>query len=178
MKYGHLKPPKSPLLRHVSDPEGELSRLLDGFDVFERQLKYRFQDRSYLLQAMTHASYSPNRLTDCYQRLEFLGDAVLGINLKETCDSSLLSWWERVTNSRHPLNLNLGWFLPPHIPYSWLILQSQIYLPVPFRFAQQSYMVVLLLVSCWFWHLKCQCRSEIIRCEHFFVIKQSVATLS
>lgn len=26
---------------------------------------------------MTHASYSPNRLTDCYQRLEFLGDAVL-----------------------------------------------------------------------------------------------------
>lgn len=78
VKYGHLKPPKSPLLRHVIDPEGELSRLLDGYDVFERQLKYRFQDRSYLLQAMTHASYSPNRLTDCYQRLEFLGDAVLG----------------------------------------------------------------------------------------------------
>ncbi len=29
------------------------------------------------LQAFTHASYYPNRLTDCYQRLEFLGDAVL-----------------------------------------------------------------------------------------------------
>ncbi|CAG2055841.1 unnamed protein product [Timema podura] len=38
---------------------------------------YRFRDRSYLLQSLTHASYSPNRLTDCYQRLEFLGDAVL-----------------------------------------------------------------------------------------------------
>ena len=29
------------------------------------------------LQAFSHASYYPNRLTDCYQRLEFLGDAVL-----------------------------------------------------------------------------------------------------
>lgn len=71
-------PPKSPLLRHVLDPEGELEQLLGGYDVLEHQLKYRFRDRSYLLQAMTHASYSPNRLTDCYERLEFLGDAVLG----------------------------------------------------------------------------------------------------
>ena len=38
---------------------------------------HRFKDRSYLLQAFAHASYYPNRLTDCYQRLEFLGDAVL-----------------------------------------------------------------------------------------------------
>lgn len=32
---------------------------------------------SILSQAFSHASYYPNRLTDCYQRLEFLGDAVL-----------------------------------------------------------------------------------------------------
>ena len=31
---------------------------------------------NHSLQAFSHASY-PNRLTDCYQRLEFLGDAVL-----------------------------------------------------------------------------------------------------
>lgn len=37
----------------------------------------RFNDRAYLLQAFTHASYTYNRITDCYQRLEFLGDAVL-----------------------------------------------------------------------------------------------------
>ncbi|KAK9499033.1 hypothetical protein O3M35_003549 [Rhynocoris fuscipes] len=77
IRYGHLAPPKSPLLRHVSDPEGELMRLMAGFDSLERKLKYKFRDKAYLLQAMTHASYSPNRLTDCYQRLEFLGDAVL-----------------------------------------------------------------------------------------------------
>lgn len=75
--YGHWTPPKSPLLRCIPNPEENLELLLDGFEVFERELEYNFRDRSYLLQAMTHASYSPNRLTDCYQRLEFLGDAVL-----------------------------------------------------------------------------------------------------
>ena len=62
----------------MNNPEEELQRLLDGYDVFERRIGYKFRDRSYLLQSLTHASYSPNRLTDCYQRLEFLGDAVLG----------------------------------------------------------------------------------------------------
>ncbi|XP_050060173.1 endoribonuclease Dcr-1 [Aphis gossypii] len=76
-KLGYLKPPSSPLLRNVHNPEGELTKLMDGFESFEQHLGYHFQDRSYLLQAMTHASYYPNRLTDCYQRLEFLGDAVL-----------------------------------------------------------------------------------------------------
>ncbi|XP_025420848.1 endoribonuclease Dcr-1 isoform X2 [Sipha flava] len=76
-KLGNLKPPSSPLLRNIPNPEGELIKLMDGFDSFEQHLGYFFRDRSYLLQAMTHASYYPNRLTDCYQRLEFLGDAVL-----------------------------------------------------------------------------------------------------
>lgn len=75
--YGHWAAPKSPLLLHVSNPHAMLDRLLDGYDVFETAIGYQFRDRSYLLQAMTHASYSSNRLTDCYQRLEFLGDAVL-----------------------------------------------------------------------------------------------------
>lgn len=75
--YGHWAAPKSPLLLHASKPHAMLDRLLDGYDVFEAAIGYQFRDRSYLLQAMTHASYSSNRLTDCYQRLEFLGDAVL-----------------------------------------------------------------------------------------------------
>ncbi|XP_069696429.1 endoribonuclease Dcr-1 [Periplaneta americana] len=77
VRYGTLKAPRSPLLRNVSNPEAELKKLLDGYEVFERRIGYKFRDRSYLLQSLTHASYSPNRLTDCYQRLEFLGDAVL-----------------------------------------------------------------------------------------------------
>lgn len=75
--YGELTPPRSPLLQHVANPHGDLEKLLDGFSEFERSIQYHFNDRSYLLQAMTHASYSPNTVTDCYQRLEFLGDAVL-----------------------------------------------------------------------------------------------------
>lgn len=65
------------MLRHIPNADQELDRLLDGYDAFEKHIGYKFRDRSYLLQAMTHASYSPNQLTDCYQRLEFLGDAVL-----------------------------------------------------------------------------------------------------
>uniref|UniRef100_A0A182JMK9 ribonuclease III n=1 Tax=Anopheles atroparvus TaxID=41427 RepID=A0A182JMK9_ANOAO len=86
-QYGHWIAPPSPMVRANITFGGletgagatarELARLLEGFDVFEQTLGYSFQDRSYLLQAMTHASYSPNRLTDCYQRLEFLGDAIL-----------------------------------------------------------------------------------------------------
>lgn len=75
--YGHWVAPKSPLLHCTPTPFETLELLLDGFTAFEETLGYRFRDQSYLLQAMTHASYSPNRLTDCYQRLEFLGDAVL-----------------------------------------------------------------------------------------------------
>lgn len=43
----------------------------------ERILDYTFKDRTYLLQALTHASYPTNRITGSYQQLEFVGDAVL-----------------------------------------------------------------------------------------------------
>lgn len=76
--YGKLEEPQNPLLRYIPDPESELCMMLDGYEELERSIGYKFRDRSYLLQAFTHASYQPNRLTDCYQRLEFLGDAVLG----------------------------------------------------------------------------------------------------
>lgn len=45
-------------------------------DVFEEKFGYKFNDRSFLLQALSHSSYS-QYATDCYQRLEFLGDAIL-----------------------------------------------------------------------------------------------------
>lgn len=75
--YGSWTPPKTPLLHYTPNAEEALDILLTGYEKFEQALGYKFRDRSYLLQAMTHASYTPNRLTDCYQRLEFLGDAVL-----------------------------------------------------------------------------------------------------
>ena len=43
----------------------------------EQILGYSFKEKSFLLQALTHASYTSNELTESYERLEFLGDAVL-----------------------------------------------------------------------------------------------------
>nr|CAD7580646.1 unnamed protein product [Timema californicum] len=58
--------------------QGDMELYLKGTKVLEYKLGYTFKDRSYLLQALTHPSFYRNRVTDCYQRLEFLGDAILG----------------------------------------------------------------------------------------------------
>ena len=55
--------PSTPLLKKDSVGLLELDFLLDGFQYFEELIGYRFKDRSYLLQAFSHASYYPNRLT-------------------------------------------------------------------------------------------------------------------
>ena len=46
-------------------------------ETVEDILGYSFKERSFLLQALTHASYTSNELSESYERLEFLGDAVL-----------------------------------------------------------------------------------------------------
>uniref|UniRef100_A0A671XE87 ribonuclease III n=1 Tax=Sparus aurata TaxID=8175 RepID=A0A671XE87_SPAAU len=74
--YGWLKIPPRCMLAHP-DAERTLNHLISGFENFERKINYTFQNKAYLLQAFTHASYHYNTITDCYQRLEFLGDAIL-----------------------------------------------------------------------------------------------------
>ncbi|XP_048244529.1 serine-rich adhesin for platelets-like isoform X2 [Haliotis rufescens] len=77
-EFKELQCPPSPLfLAGHHHANNMLLHLLDGYNVFEEKIGYTFQDRSYLLQAFTHASYHYNSITDCYQRLEFLGDAIL-----------------------------------------------------------------------------------------------------
>jgi endoribonuclease Dicer len=71
---------KSPLLFEGPEAQEQLERLYtgSGLDRFEVDvLGYKFRDKAYLVQAFTHNSYYDNQVTDCYQRLEFLGDAVL-----------------------------------------------------------------------------------------------------
>ncbi|XP_070576462.1 endoribonuclease Dicer-like [Ptychodera flava] len=76
-QYGYLQAPGSPLFTHISHAEERLCHLLSGYENFEKKINYEFKDKAYLLQAFTHASYHYNTITDCYQRLEFLGDAIL-----------------------------------------------------------------------------------------------------
>ncbi|XP_072751991.1 endoribonuclease Dicer [Anoplolepis gracilipes] len=55
----------------------------------ETKIGYKFNNRAFLLQAFTHPSYMPNGITECYQRLEFIGDAILDFLITcyiyETC---------------------------------------------------------------------------------------------
>ncbi len=56
----------------------------DWLDEAERVVGYRFADRGLLAEALTHPSYSTNEPTDPhYERLEFLGDAALGLIIVE-----------------------------------------------------------------------------------------------
>ncbi|KFB49809.1 AGAP012289-PA-like protein [Anopheles sinensis] len=55
----------------------KIDQMLCAPGKIERVLDYEFRNRTYLLQAFTHATYSGNHLTGSYQQLEFLGDAVL-----------------------------------------------------------------------------------------------------
>ena len=49
----------------------------------ESRIGYEFQNRSLLIQALTHPSYGSDHHTPHYQRLEFLGDAVLELYVSE-----------------------------------------------------------------------------------------------
>ena len=57
--------------------DNDVDSFLPNHKDLEEIIQYKFNDRAYLLQALTHPSYPTNRLTGCYQQLEFYGDSVL-----------------------------------------------------------------------------------------------------
>lgn len=67
---------RSPRIRTCISND-EVDSFLVNHRRLEQSIGYTFKDRAYLLQALTHPSYATNRVTGCYQQLEFLGDAVL-----------------------------------------------------------------------------------------------------
>lgn len=46
--------------------------------LLEEKIGYTFKNKELLLTALTHSSYANERQTKCYERLEFLGDSILG----------------------------------------------------------------------------------------------------
>ena len=55
-------------------------------DRLQDKIKYHFHDLSLLLTALTHSSYAnehPHEHSECYERLEFLGDSILGLTAAE-----------------------------------------------------------------------------------------------
>lgn len=69
-----LDPLEIPPPKPYNIPESVM-RSID-FDSLEGTLNNRFRDRGLLVEAITHAS-RPSSGVSCYQRLEFVGDAVL-----------------------------------------------------------------------------------------------------
>ncbi|XP_073247902.1 endoribonuclease Dicer-like isoform X3 [Porites lutea] len=70
--------PEQPNTSAAYQSHDMLSQMVSGLENFEKNsIKYTFNSKLYLVEALTHASYQANRVTPCYQRLEFLGDALL-----------------------------------------------------------------------------------------------------
>lgn len=59
-------------------------RILDNIYKFENIIDYKFNNKEYILEALTHSSYSnENKRYNFNERLEFLGDSVLSIVISD-----------------------------------------------------------------------------------------------
>lgn len=75
-EYLHLRVPTA--ITDKKATEQDIDFLLSYCrDDVEKILNYKFNDPSFLLEALSHPSYIRNRLTRSYERMEFLGDAIL-----------------------------------------------------------------------------------------------------
>lgn len=65
--------------------DGPMSRRAKGFSELEARIGYCFADKSLIERALTHVSAVPSSKgrTHSYQRLEFLGDHVLGLAVSD-----------------------------------------------------------------------------------------------
>ncbi|CAK9806078.1 Endoribonuclease Dicer [Anthophora quadrimaculata] len=79
--------PINPIIGHARSIDSFMPWASD----IEKKLGYKFKNRGFLLQAFTHPSYTANNVTECYQTLEFLGDAILDflitVYIYEKCDN-------------------------------------------------------------------------------------------
>ncbi|NOX53567.1 MAG: ribonuclease III, partial [Planctomycetes bacterium] len=65
----------------------------DELSECEAALRYRFRDRELLRRCLTHASIAKSRL-ESNERLEFLGDAILGLIVCEYLFHRFTDWAE------------------------------------------------------------------------------------
>lgn len=60
------------------------SSILVNISKFEDIIKYKFKNKKFILEALTHSSYSNENKSYLFnERLEFLGDSVLGIVISD-----------------------------------------------------------------------------------------------
>lgn len=72
-----LKQPSPDPVLNRNATEKDVKFHVPHWELIENILGYKFKNHAYLLQALTHSSYATNRITLSYEKLEFLGDAIL-----------------------------------------------------------------------------------------------------
>jgi ribonuclease III len=73
------------MIETIYDREEKMNKLAGSIEL-EKKIGYSFHNQELLIQALTHSSFSnedKGNLTDDYERLEFLGDAVLELAVSE-----------------------------------------------------------------------------------------------
>ncbi|XP_050534312.1 endoribonuclease Dicer-like isoform X2 [Daktulosphaira vitifoliae] len=73
-EFVNVYKPKVVLKNTVDDMN--MSQLVPGYELLEKRIGYEFKCKHLLLMALTHPTHVLG-FSECYQRLEFLGDAIL-----------------------------------------------------------------------------------------------------
>ncbi|MBF0538854.1 MAG: ribonuclease III [Nitrospirae bacterium] len=79
-----FQPPRQPELSTKPEPVAPCTD--DALETLQGQLHYVFNNRELLIEALTHRSYfheSPDKSRSYNERVEFLGDAVLGMAITD-----------------------------------------------------------------------------------------------
>lgn len=115
----HFSTNSLPREQEIEDQES-LCRLIALTKSAQVKLNYPFKNHLLLIQALTHASYYNNRLTESYQRLEFLGDAILDYLITtHTYSSDQCSTPQRISELRSALVNNLV--------FSQIVVKKELY---------------------------------------------------
>uniref|UniRef100_A0AC34GRH2 Dicer-2 n=1 Tax=Panagrolaimus sp. ES5 TaxID=591445 RepID=A0AC34GRH2_9BILA len=106
--------------RHVSSKYAQ-----KNFEELEKTIKYSFRDKSLLVQAFIHLSSHSS--LGCYQRLEFLGDAVLDFLITQHLYNHNLKFSPGIlTDLRSALvnNINFASLVVKHKIHDYLIVEN------------------------------------------------------
>jgi ribonuclease-3 len=100
-----------------------VARRKAGYDALEERLGYWFTNRDLLVRSLTHVSAAAGVGAESYQRLEFLGDRVLGLAVAELLftayptapEGELSQRLSELVRRESCAEVALSWELGPHL---------------------------------------------------------------
>ena len=77
----------------MKSPSRQTATTAELVEACEEMLGYHFQNKTLISEAITHSSYAEKRVNS-YERLEFLGDSILGFTVCEYLFHRYPTWLE------------------------------------------------------------------------------------